>query len=65
MKQATDWFLVIMACAAIASVYYWIVTDVWFVESLIGRALAVLILTVVTFCVWMHGVCHGMEVRND
>ena len=63
--NARQWITVILACLAVGTIIFVILTDVWFHSSLVGRGIAIIILGVMVFCVWIGGVYHGMSIQPD
>lgn len=57
-----DYLLIALSALAIGAVVYLVLADPWFTESLIGRATAIVMLSVGVWAIWIGGVCHGMKI---
>jgi hypothetical protein len=60
-----DFLTIILAAAAIATVYFVIFSDPWFIDTLIGRAIAITALSVMCFSCFIAGVVHRIDGVSD
>ncbi len=60
-----DTLTVMLSAIAIGTVIYVLLTEVWFHNTLMGRALAILILSATYYGVFIAGVCQGIGMVND
>ena len=60
-----EWLTLILAVMAISSVYYLIFSDPFFLDTLLGRAMAITALSVVCFGCFIAGICQKIDEVSD
>ncbi len=64
--NAKNWLVTILSCGAIGTVLFIILSDIWFHQTLIGRGIAILLLSGGAYAIWIGGVVHGIsEATKD